>query len=313
MARADVLGEAGRQEPAPPELDGHERAEEQDHEEGARGAARPRGLTRVLEGVEGAGGRGEGAHGREARTDWYGRPARGCSSASAGGPVGGAEGNPAGPLRSAPHGRSPRLAPDRRPPRRRAVGVARARPRRRAGRPAGGPRAVRGGQDAAAPRARRPRRARRGRAACRRATPVDSLPGHRAAVAHVAQRPALFDGTARDNLRAPFAFAAHDGPYDEGRALALVESLGREPALLDQSVDGLSGGEAATVGLARALLTDPTVLLLDEPTAGLDPEGAAAVEAAIEAFLARRPVRAAVWTSHDAAQLARVTDRSIDL
>lgn len=144
--------------------------------------------------------------------------------------------------------------------------------------------------------------------------PVASLPAHRAAVAHVAQRPALFDGTVRDNLRAPFAFAAHAGEaYDEARAAALLAHLGRGADLLDQSVDGLSGGEAATVGLARALLTDPTVLLLDEPTAGLDPDRTEAVEAAIDAFLAAAPTRAAVWTSHDAAQLARVTDRSIDL
>jgi len=144
--------------------------------------------------------------------------------------------------------------------------------------------------------------------------PVASLPQHRAAVAAVAQRPALFDTTVRDNVQAPFAFAVHDGvAYDEARALALLARLGRGAGLLDQTVDGLSGGEAQTVGLLRALLTDPVVLLLDEPTAGLDPERAAAVEAAVEAFLQADPARAAVWTSHDAAQLARVTTRSLDL
>ena len=144
--------------------------------------------------------------------------------------------------------------------------------------------------------------------------PVSSLPQHRAAVAHVAQRPALFDGTVRDNLQAPFAFAVRDGAaYDEARALALLDRLGRDAGMLDQSVDGLSGGEAQTVGLMRALLSAPSVLLLDEPTAGLDPERAEAVEAAVADFLAADASHAAVWTSHDAAQLDRVTTRSLDL
>lgn len=143
---------------------------------------------------------------------------------------------------------------------------------------------------------------------------VTDLPAHRAAVTAVAQRPALFEGTVRDNLRVPFAFAVRDAAaYDEGGAAALLDALGREPTLLDQNVAGLSGGEAQTVGLVRALLTGPHVLLLDEPTAGLDPERAAAVEAVVEAFLAAGPARAVVWTSHDAGQLARVTDRALDL
>ena len=145
-------------------------------------------------------------------------------------------------------------------------------------------------------------------------TPVASLPRHRAAVAHVAQRPALFDGTVGDNLRAPFALAVRDGQaYDAARARDLLAALGRGPEMLDQSVDGLSGGEQQTVGLMRALLTEPTVLLLDEPTAGLDPERAASVEAAVDAFLGADPRRAAVWTSHDARQLDRVTERALDL
>lgn len=144
--------------------------------------------------------------------------------------------------------------------------------------------------------------------------PVRNLPRHRAAVAYAAQRPALFDGTVEDNLRAPFDLAVHDGEaYDADRARDLLARLGRSADLLSQSVDGLSGGEAQTVGLLRALLTDPTVLLLDEPTAGLDPDRAEAVEAAVAEFLRADARRAAVWTSHDAAQLDRVTDRSLDL
>ena len=144
--------------------------------------------------------------------------------------------------------------------------------------------------------------------------PVTRLPAHRAAVATVAQRPALGRGTVRDALREPFAYAVREGrPYDEGAAVAALAALERGPDLLDQSVDGLSGGEAQTVGLVRALPTEPAARLLDEPTAGLDPDRAAAVERAADAFLRGAPRRAVVWTSHDAAQLARVTDRALDL
>ncbi|MEM0964234.1 MAG: ATP-binding cassette domain-containing protein [Bacteroidota bacterium] len=144
--------------------------------------------------------------------------------------------------------------------------------------------------------------------------PVRDLPGHRARVATVAQRAALFEGTVRDNLRVPFGFALHEAAtYDDDHARSLVEALGRSADLLDQDARQLSGGEAQTVGLVRALLTEPTVLLLDEPTAGLDPERTAAVERAVDAFLDADARRAVVWTSHDARQLDRATDRALDL
>ena len=143
--------------------------------------------------------------------------------------------------------------------------------------------------------------------------PVTDLPRHRAAVALVAQRAALFEGTVRDNLQVPFAYAVRDASYDEDAARALLATLGREATLLDQDAHELSGGEAQTVGLLRTLLAGPHVLLLDEPTAGLDPERTDAVERAVAAFLAADPDRAAVWTSHDADQLARVTDRTLRL
>ena len=144
--------------------------------------------------------------------------------------------------------------------------------------------------------------------------PVADLPRHRAAVAMVAQRPALFPGTVRDNLAAAFEYGVRDGAvYDEDAARDLLTTLGREPSLLDQSAQALSGGEDQTVGLARALLTSPRVLVLDEPTAGLDPERTAAVERVVADVLAADPGRAAVWTGHDAAQLDRVTRRALRL
>lgn len=143
--------------------------------------------------------------------------------------------------------------------------------------------------------------------------PVEDLPRHRATVALVAQQPALPDGTVRDALKAPFEFGIHAGSYDESAARALVASLRRDASLLDQSTVQLSGGEAETVHLVRTLLLAPTILLLDEPTAGLDPERTEAVERVITDHLAAAPERAVVWTSHDATQIERVTDRQLDL
>jgi putative ABC transport system ATP-binding protein len=51
--------------------------------------------------------------------------------------------------------------------------------------------------------------------------------------------------------------------------------------------------------------------LLDEPTASLDTEATEAVEALVAAWLERSDDRAYLWTSHDPAQLERVSSRSV--
>ena len=61
----------------------------------------------------------------------------------------------------------------------------------------------------------------------------------------------------------------------------LVEALGIE-ALLHEKAHTLSGGEQQRVALARALVLSPQVLILDEPTASLDPQNVALVEQMIK-------------------------------
>ena len=83
---------------------------------------------------------------------------------------------------------------------------------------------------------------------------------------------------------------------------------------LERHASELSGGEAQIVALIRVLQLAPQVLLLDEPTASLDPESALASEALITAwFDASATARAWVWVSHDTAQAARVGRRQLTM
>lgn len=91
-------------------------------------------------------------------------------------------------------------------------------------------------------------------------------------------------------------------------AQALVD-FGLAPEVLQWPVSRLSSGERQRLALLRLLAVEPRVLLLDEPTANLDPESAERVEALLAAQ--RRQGRALLWVSHDEAQLRRVSDRAL--
>ncbi|VVE75926.1 Glutamine transport ATP-binding protein GlnQ [Pandoraea captiosa] len=138
----------------------------------------------------------------------------------------------------------------------------------------------------------------------------NDVPLYRRHIAYVRQRPAMIDGTVADNLRLPYGFAAYrDVQFDERRAETLADQAGRGDGFLERNVRDLSGGEAQIVALMRVLQLSPDVLLLDEPTAALDPESARAVELLVtQWFEAGEAARAAVWVSHDPAQAQRVGD-----
>lgn len=74
----------------------------------------------------------------------------------------------------------------------------------------------------------------------------------------------------------------------------------------------LSSGEQTRVGLAKALLNAPRLLLLDEPTASLDPSSAQIVRARIRAYATQQDA-GVLWTSHNMYEVAEVCDRVIFL
>ena len=92
-----------------------------------------------------------------------------------------------------------------------------------------------------------------------------------------------------DNLRYPFTLKAQQPrSFDRRRALDLLEALGRGAGFLDKSSRDLSGGEAQIVAFVRAVQLEPTVLLLDEPTASLDLATARALEAVLNGWFTAR-------------------------
>jgi ABC-2 type transport system ATP-binding protein len=74
----------------------------------------------------------------------------------------------------------------------------------------------------------------------------------------------------------------------------------------------LSSGEQTRVGLAKAMLNQPHLLLLDEPTASLDPATARDVRDKIREFAAQESV-AVLWTSHNMVEVQKVCDRVLFL
>jgi ABC-type iron transport system FetAB ATPase subunit len=91
-----------------------------------------------------------------------------------------------------------------------------------------------------------------------------------------------------------------------------LEHFGLDPACFDWEVERLSSGERQRLALLRLLDIGPQALLLDEPTANLDTDSGAAVEARIAEYRKERGA-AVVWVSHDAAQRARVADDELIL
>ena len=91
---------------------------------------------------------------------------------------------------------------------------------------------------------------------------------------------------------------------------AMLARLGFTLDVMDWRVERVSTGERQRLALIRLLLNRPRTLLLDEPTANLDPESTAAAERLIEAFRTENnaPV---LWVGHDVEQLRRVAHRHL--
>jgi ABC-type iron transport system FetAB ATPase subunit len=90
----------------------------------------------------------------------------------------------------------------------------------------------------------------------------------------------------------------------------MLKGLGFEPDVRDWEVERLSSGERQRLALVRLLENRPRVLLLDEPTANLDPANTRKVERLVRDYVSDQGA-AALWVSHDPLQRQRVGGRAL--
>jgi len=113
--------------------------------------------------------------------------------------------------------------------------------------------------------------------------------------------------TGRENLR----YSAELNAIPRGEAETLIDDLLRRVGLsaaADRPTAGYSRGMLQRLGIADALVKDPSVLILDEPTTSIDPAGVAELLSLIRTLVAERGV-GVLLSSHLLAQVERLCDR----
>jgi molybdate transport system ATP-binding protein len=133
------------------------------------------------------------------------------------------------------------------------------------------------------------------------------LPTHRRPIGYVFQEASLLPHL---SVRRNLMFGHHRAQGDKPIALdQIVELLGLAP-LLDRGAMRLSGGERQRVAIGRALLSQPRLLLMDEPLASLDQARKAEVLPYLERLHAELAIPV-IYVTHDPAEARRLGDRMV--
>ena len=140
-------------------------------------------------------------------------------------------------------------------------------------------------------------------------TPTQSLSkaqrDKRLSVGFVSQRPALLARSAKQNLEYALRARGVVGTKARAKAVEALDNAGLS-AIVNTPAQRLSAGEQQRLALARALVLEPAILLLDEPTASVDPVSTAPIEAMLK--LAATEGCRIVIVSHDLHQVKRLAD-----
>jgi putative ABC transport system ATP-binding protein len=137
-------------------------------------------------------------------------------------------------------------------------------------------------------------------------------PLFRRKVTYVDQSPVMLNMSVENNLRRPFGYHVAGRKYPETKVPEIFTKIKLDLSLLNKNARKLSGGQMQRVSLVRALITDPSVLLLDEPTSSLDEESRQAVEDLLKKHVQDRGLSVIIVT-HNIEQARKLGSRTVNL
>ncbi len=137
---------------------------------------------------------------------------------------------------------------------------------------------------------------------CLDGVPLDQWDTHwlREHVGLVMQRNHIFDGTIEENIKYGNPQASHDDVVDAARKAFLYDQVMAMPEGFESSALRLSGGQQQRVAIARMFIKNPSIIILDEPTASLDAIATEQIKASIDAIKEGRTV---IVISHNIGQI----------
>jgi tungstate transport system ATP-binding protein len=123
----------------------------------------------------------------------------------------------------------------------------------------------------------------------------------------VLQKPVVFNMSVHDNVAYGLKWRRLNRHQVREKVGGILEMVGLS-GYAGRNARTLSGGEMQRVAIARAIVTEPDVLLLDEPTANLDPVSASKIEELVSDII-RKDTITVIMTTHDMMQGQRLADR----